>query len=291
MTVRPRTYLNRIVAVVLTLVALSSGLSRVWAEPALEVIQDERTPRPGKPYHLVCEVTWHGDPGDYAILPAEVDPFDWGTATVTASKAFTRDGQNVVSQTIAIVPAEPGEYTSPEISVPYIPPEVIPPPDQPEPPAQSEARETLPQLRAGTFPFQVLPDATPIWLSGILGGILAVAVVVGWVMLLRKFRPSRDEEAPPAAAIDVDGVRATLQLARQRRVEGDFYGFYQNLNRAGAAVEPAGSALTARLEARAQEVGYRGARPTDVDMDGDVKEVECALRVHEQETADALDRV
>ena len=66
-------------------------------------------------------------------------------------------------------------------------------------------------------------------------------------------------------------------MARQRRVAGQYYAFYGALARAAQAAKQDGQELAERLHARAQDVGYTGARPTDDEMDSDLRELERLL--------------
>jgi hypothetical protein len=74
-------------------------------------------------------------------------------------------------------------------------------------------------------------------------------------------------------------VQGALHAARRQRLDGKFYEFYLELGRAAAALPSEGRppGLAETLKARAQEVGYKGVRPTDDRMDGDVRDVERAL--------------
>jgi hypothetical protein len=75
-----------------------------------------------------------------------------------------------------------------------------------------------------------------------------------------------------------------LRCARRRRQEGDFYKFYVELARAAETLEVGGQQpeLAATLKERAQETGYRGVRPTDDQMDGDLRDLERAMARHKE---------
>jgi hypothetical protein len=129
----------------------------------------------------------------------------------------------------------------------------------------------------------VYPDRTPIWISGGLGASLFIAALVWWsVRRLRKRRPllagsQVSEEPKPDTPCPV--FEEALRCARRRRQEGDFYQFYVELSRAAEALPAEGQdpELAATLKTRAQETGYRGVRPTDDQMDGDLRGLERAM--------------
>jgi hypothetical protein len=79
-------------------------------------------------------------------------------------------------------------------------------------------------------------------------------------------------------------VAEAVRLARVHRQEGDFYKFYLELARAASALPDPGEPpnLAAALKARAQEAGYKGARPTDDQMDGDLRDLERAVARHKE---------
>ena len=73
--------------------------------------------------------------------------------------------------------------------------------------------------------------------------------------------------------------------ARRHRLDGDWYAFYRALGRAMARLRPEADALTRRFEARANEVGYGGIRPTDDELDGAMRDAERALTDWKQHAA------
>ena len=75
-----------------------------------------------------------------------------------------------------------------------------------------------------------------------------------------------------------------MHSARQHRLDGDFYRFYLDLSRAAEALHATGEApeLAATFKTRAQEAGYKGARPTDDQMDGDLRDLERAAARHKE---------
>jgi hypothetical protein len=90
------------------------------------------------------------------------------------------------------------------------------------------------------------------------------------------------EEPKPDTANPV--FEEALGCARRHRQEGDFYQFYVGLSRAAGTLPADGHApeLAATLKTRAQETGYRGVRPTDDQMDGDLRDVERAMARHKE---------
>lgn len=68
-----------------------------------------------------------------------------------------------------------------------------------------------------------------------------------------------------------------MRAAKRLRIEGDYYGFYRELKRAVELGAPGETDVSSLLETRAQDAGYRGVRPPEDQMDGDVRSVERLL--------------
>jgi len=275
-----------------------------YAQPELKVIAEQGSAHPGHAYWIVCEVSWAGKASDYSILPAEADPIDWGTVALTDVKAFIRDDadgpRNIVSQTLEITPNKAGEFKTPAIRIAYFNPEATPPAESAAPSAVTPGTappdsSASPSLGAEPFSLMVYPDRTPIWISGGLGASLLVTALGWWsVRRLRRPQPllvgSRvsgfgfrvSEEPKPDTPNPV--FEEALRCARRHRQEGDFYQFYVELARAAETLPADGHApeLVATLKTRAQETGYRGVRPTDDQMDGDLRDLERAMAQHKE---------
>jgi hypothetical protein len=295
---------------VLVFVACATLAFVADAQPELKVTPQQGSAYPGRAYRIVCEVSWTGAAWEYSILPAELDPIDWGMTALTDVKAFVRsdaDGaRNVVSQTLEITPNKAGEFRTPAIRIAYFNPEATPP-------AESAASNAVtpgtappdssasPSLGAEPFNLMVYPDRSPIWFSGGLGAsLLLLLTALGWWSVRRLRRPqpllagfrvsgfgSREVEKGKSGAAEPI-LDEAVGRARRHRQEGDFYHFYVELARA-AEMAPIGNGhtteLAAALKARAQEAGYKGVRPTDDQMDGDLRDFERAI-ARNKETLD-----
>ncbi|MCX5757147.1 MAG: hypothetical protein NTU83_01305 [Candidatus Hydrogenedentes bacterium] len=264
------------VRVILTGV-LVSGLALAAAPaPELKIIPQQGPAHPYHAYRVVCEVSWTGSPSDFSILPAEADAIDWGTVRVSDVRAFVRDGVNVVSQTLEIVPNKTGEFQSPKIRVRYLIPEATPPAEKPAPGTVPPDSGASPSLGADPFNIVVRSSTFYVWISGGLGASLLLTAL-GW----RSVRFSRRPQPPlTTAGADLSHIQHAMHAARQHRLDGDFYNYYHELHRTAQAIPLSDSDHANRiatLAARMQEVGYRGVRPTDDQMDGDWRDIERAL--------------
>lgn len=263
--------------VALVFSAILSGIS--GAEPELRIVREEGSARSNRPYQIQCEVTWSGEASEYAIQPAEFDPIDWGTMTVTGITGSVKDGQNVVTQDIVVFPAKVGTYDVPAIRVPYLNPEATPPAEKAAARTDPPASSASPSLRAEPFRLDVRPARISFWISGGLGAsLLLLLTVIGWRVAshLRRKRQPISVSGAGSRRSDYESTHAFLHAARQRRLDGRFYEYYQELAHAAETLPDAG-ALAASLHARAQEVGYRGVRPTDDELDISFRDVERAL--------------
>ncbi len=256
---------------------LVGGLALAAAPaPELKIIPQHGSAHPHHAYNVVCEVSWTGSPSDFSILPAEADAMDWGTLRVSDVRAFVRDGVNVVSQTLEIVPNKTGEFQSPKIRVRYLIPEATPPAEKPVPGTDPPDSGVSPSLGADPFNIVVRSSTFYVWISGGLGASLLLTAL-GWWSARFLRRPQ-----PPlvTAGGDVSRDQHAMHAARQHRLDGDFYSYYRELHRMAQAIPLSDSDHVNRiatLAARMQEVGYRGVRPTDDQMDGDWRDIERAL--------------
>ena len=249
-----------------------------YAKPELKVIPQDQPAHPHQPYRIVCEVTWDGDPAQYAIQPAKPESIDWGTMAVTAMDATVRDGINVVSQTIEIVPKNVGEFQTPAITIAFLHPEDISPSETNASRTDPPERGASPTLASDPFTLRVQPDRTLAWVSGGLG-VFSFSVALGWWLVARR-RKRQPEGASPLPASDISASERALQNARQRRINGEYYEFYLELTHAVQVLFPSQPEHdhAARLKARANDIGYRGVRPTEDELDGDVRDVERVLK-------------
>ncbi|MBI5092361.1 MAG: hypothetical protein HZB26_07945 [Candidatus Hydrogenedentes bacterium] len=263
------------------LVFLAGGAA--YAEPELKTTPQAQPAHPRQAYQIVCEVTWEGDPARYAILPAETETIDWGTVRVKKSIATVRDGMNLVSQTVEIVPEKVGEFSVPAITIAYLHPEDISPSETNASRTDPPERGASPTLASDPFTLRVQPDRTLAWVSGGLG-VLSLCVALGWWFAKRN-RKRRAERPSPSPAPDIASAESALKNARQRRINGEYYEFYVELNRAVQVLSPSQpeNDLAARLKTRANDVGFRGVRPTEDDLEGDVRTVERALKKMKEE--------
>jgi len=257
--------------------------SAAHGQPDLDIRIPDGPAHPNRPYRVVYEAIWPDDPLDYAILPLETDPIDWGIIAIGEISAFVRDGLNVVSQTVEITPKEPGEFEMPELRIAYLHPEATPPAENAAPQTAPPDSGAPPSLRAEPFTITVRPARTWFWISGGLG--VPFFVLLCWWFVRRSRRPQPAQGAPAAASLDAASVEQALQRARRCRLDCRFYEFYNELAQAAAALSASGSGreLAATLEQRAQHVGYTGERPTDDRMNGDLRDVERALARRKEE--------
>ncbi len=182
---KKRTFLG--LAVVLLVLAPQLPVAAV---PELYSTLDEQPARPGQPYHVVAEVVWRGDPGKYAVVP-QVDPADWGTVEVISAQSSVRDGANVLSYTISIVPAVTGTFMTPRISMAYGAPEEFTPPDGVAGESAISANLGPQRLDVAPFPVRVAPDRTGARVCGAITVLAGLAGVVWWTKRRRHTAESK----------------------------------------------------------------------------------------------------
>lgn len=260
------------------------------AQPELKRISPDGAAHPGEPYAITLEVSWAGEPDRWAVLPAEVAEFSWGSAKVEKAEAYVREnGINVVSQTVHLTPARTGEFETPEILIGYrnpedlTPPEAFAPATNPTGPGDDPTlRATLgPSLRADPFILHVKPDRTLAWVFGGLGALLLLCLMLVGRSARKRRPPAGHLFFSPSPA---SSEYTTLEEARRHRLDGRPYEYYLALTRA-VSVCPGEDALTSRLRERTQAVGYQGVVPTEAQMSEDYSDVERALARHPQKEA------
>lgn len=258
--------------------AVVSGAA--YGQPELRVSPAPRSVTEGEAFRVSYEISWTGSPSDYTVLPAEVEPLDWGTCTLLPSKAYVRDGRNVIVQEVEFVANQLGEVQIPAVEFQYLRPEDVQKPEKPDTPMHLNVSDAPPKLRADPFPLLVQPHTTPAWLFGVLGALfLFVLLYVGW-RIRRSSRRAAASVATPQT-VDHHAVRSHLNTAKRLRLEGDFYGAYRELAAAGEHVQSRDPELSKRLARKTENVGYRGLRPTEDEMDGDVRAIERAMAAEE----------
>lgn len=234
----------------------------VWAAAAPTVSHPEGTVwgTLGAPALIAYSVSWPDDEAPGVVLPPELPEVSWGRAWVAESRA-TSPRQVVV--TVAVEADAPGrhEFPAPRIRVAA---------------ADAEVSGMLDTARSTTLAAAAVPVAfSAPWAvarwqmgAGLLGLIAALAAALWW-------RQRRQVASGHEALGAAEAARALLHDARRQRLDGDFYAYYKALARAAALA--GASRLGAQLDEKTQSVGYRGVRPADEDMDGDLRAVERAL--------------
>lgn len=234
-------------------------------------------------YKIGCEISWAGEAGDYTILPAEIGTLDWATVAVTNVETFRRGDVHVVAQTIELTPLISGEFDSPEIRVSYLDPEATPPAESAAPQTAPTDSSASPSLRAEPFKIVVRTPRRLVWISGGLGAsLLLLLTAFGLCSAHRRRRPRPATAA--TAALDYSEIQTLLHRIHQYRLDGKYYEYYQGLSRVAEMLGH--GQLASAMAARAQRAGYAAARPSDDELDGDLRDVERALvRNREEQTA------
>lgn len=241
--------------------------------PSVTVSVPPRAAVQDHPYPIQCQIQWQGNPAEYSVLPAQVDPVDWASLQVVSTETWAKDGVVGVTQTIELLPTSVGDHTLGPIRIPYL---AIAPGN-----TAALAADPATIFKTESVAIQVTADhGRSGWLQGCLAGLafaaLAAAAAYQWK---RKRRRTSNE----AAVSPQEEIQALLHLARRHRLDGDYYSFYRTLTQAAERLsglhraDEEISALSPVLKRRAADAGYRGIRPNDDEMDGDIKEVERAL--------------
>jgi hypothetical protein len=243
------------------------------AEPAVMTAPVEGVARPGKPFALDYVVSWTGGPDDYRVLPPEVPEVAWGGLEVAEATARETDNGYEVAFTVLATADEAGEHQIPELTFSISSPEDLTPPEAARHSDPPPSPVVHPQLRADPQTLRVSPTRALVFVSGGLGALLLFSFAGGWALWKRTH--------PPAVAVSgpagVEAARLALYEARRHRLDGALYQAYSSMA-AAVGIVAADSPLKAQLDATARDVGYRGARPPEDQVEADLRAVERAVR-------------
>jgi hypothetical protein len=198
----------------------------------------------------------------YTLLPPAADTaptVDWGTLEWGALVADPE-----LRLELRVTATEPGTFEIPSLQVRALPAAT-------DAPLVGEALDLSKAMVVATMPvsIDVSRDWTPLFLPvGVGAGVFLVALVGGILWLRSRRAPEATSTATPH-----EQAQQHQHAARRQRLDGDFYKFYLSL---AAAAKALGQDATA-LERRAQDVGFKGVRPTEDEMDGALKDIERAL--------------
>lgn len=270
------------------------------SEAAIRLEPHEPVARVAQPYLVDCVVYWAGSPGAWAVLPvasAESDSPRWRAVQVLSmTTAIEKDLKEIpwfadssfsegeaerhfVIQTLSAEPLEVGELAFPEISV-----KVVPSGDAALKPGLLDADGAM-ALRPEPLQVTVRPQARPwaYWAGAVAGAIVLACALAGWWLMRRRCLLARAGGQDSAAA----SAQALFHEARRHRLDGRYYECYRVLAQLAARLgnTPDAAALAERMQARAQDAGYRGVRPNEDQLEGDFRDVERLIRHREEEEA------
>lgn len=253
------------------LLALGALLSTAATAAEISVEVPAQPPIPGE----AAVLTLHLDPGEGAIplapdttsltLPEGVT-LEWGGLDAVD----TPDG-SVYTQTLSVTAEAMGTVTLDGLAYTFI----NIPAQVPLPGERLAAEGQTVTLSAEAVSWEVVRDWRPyLWGGGAAAGVLGLGIIA--VVLARRSR--QPQEAAPGGT-PAEQAQARLHQARQHRLDGDFYKTYLAFAEAAKIVHPHAEDCPSpdALQRRAQEVGYKGVRPTDDEMDGAARDLERAL--------------
>ena len=225
----------------------------------------------GEPVELVYTFRWEDAPAGWMVLPPVFDAVDWATIECVRAETSGGDDGQRVTQTVRIVPREPGERTFPALKFGWLSKEQA---------ASLQYEASLPStgqlVQSESFPVLVREPFQAPWPWIAAGAVvLGAAGAAGAVWARRKRAQTTDQAASPA-----DQAQNALHQARRQRLDGDLYGYYRSLVQAAQAMTGSEDAAqwAAVMQERARQVGYQGVRPPDDQLDGDLRDMERALR-------------
>ncbi|MCH7960344.1 MAG: hypothetical protein IID08_09440 [Candidatus Hydrogenedentes bacterium] len=251
-----------------------AGTAVAVAEPMLEVVPESRTPRPSVTYRVEYRVSWPVGDAEYAVLAPELGALDWAEVEHAAVRTSVRDGVTTWTHTLLLNAFAPGDFVVPELAIGYI--ELESAPDAPEPGEAPAEVDAISYLNAGALSLHVRPDRRPVW-AALLAAVVLAGLVVVW--RTRAQKTGLQSQTANGAASEWETLQAGLHAARQHRLDGAYYEYFVGLREMVSlfTIDSETKALRDRLDAKAQETGFQGLRPTDDDLEGAFRDVERLL--------------
>lgn len=232
--------------------------------PTLSLEKPPLTLRVGEPARVEVKVAWKGAVDAYTVLPAEAPKLEWGSVELISMEARAEEDGAAVVQVLEVTPSLAGDQDLGPVEVP-----VVLGTDLSAPPAYTLQSEPLRlQVREAGRGLPLLLLAAGVVALGTGAGVLAVYLL------------KRRRRAVPAQGLSRDDqMNQALNQARRHQLDGLYYEYYRELARAASLANDgeAGAALAAKLEQRAQAVGFKGVRPTPDELNADLREVERAV--------------
>lgn len=238
--------------------------------PALSVEGLPSSLHVSETYRVVYRVQWEGGQDGLTVSCPEAPSLDWATSTFSGERASREGSVNVIEYVLELQPLSVGSQTLPSLSFGLHLP--------------TETGTEIPQtLSSEAVTLEVTPPPkTALWLGGAAGvSILVIGGVAARAYRRRRAAGSGETEAPLEGSL-----QELIHAARRSQLDGDFYGYYRQLIRAGELLgSEQGAALARKFERKAQEVGFQGVRPTDDDLRADLREVERLMAKMREENA------
>jgi len=242
-----------------------TGAWTAQAQPVLHLSTDPDLVRVGRPFSLLVEIRWTGDPGKYVLYPPHLELED-GIARGAQTQTFaTEGGETVYRYTFQLTATQPGTVAPGKVSVDYRDMTA-----QGDTPVRGTLEQAVPEVTvqpggAGAVVARALP-----W------GLGALILLVPFLWYRRRSRsPRASEPSPPP------GPSAQDLLARARRalVDGDQETFLETLLALKPTLPSAQDPLPPadKLEAERLRVRYGGIQADSERLRRLLREVEVAL--------------
>lgn len=281
MRVRSFTHTVYLFAILATFAAVSEAARAQVSSPVLGVEVDPGRPRVNTPLRVTYEVSWSGEAAAYAVTPSDAQSVVWGASELVETRSGVRGDAFFVANTVEFIPAETGKFEIPPFEVAYFDPATLAGDEDAAETEQQDPVSALDKsvLLAEAIPISIGRELVPMLRSGTLLALVAGFCAVGAVLGYRR-RRTLASAAGAVGHVIPQTAQGAINLARQYRLDARFYEFYRELARGAELLAPSVAArrLREKLESDAQNVGYRGAKPTEDDMEGALRDLEQVMK-------------
>lgn len=230
------------------------------AQPVIEPPVSPARARVGESLEIAYVVRWDGPPETYVVRPPTAPTLDWGRAEFVGLSVKAEDAATTATLILRVFPEQGGRFDVPPVSISL----AAEGGSGAETPLESASVSLTVKGHGGRWAL-----ALPVAVVGVVGLVIAA---------FRWTRRGR-ETGGDATLSPLEQAREALHAARRRRLDGDFYACYRKLAEAAARLpeDEESRRLKKTLEDRTRQVGYQGVRPSDDELEGDMRDIERAL--------------
>lgn len=247
------------------------------AAPTLSVVQDSREAILNEPYTLAFELSWQGNPDEYVAIPPSLTLDSWAEVSEISTSSSVDGDQSTLRHTVTLIPHELGEFSTPTLELAYLAKADIPVATPEDADADAEAAPEPLYAMLNVDPLTVRVNEPSDAMIHILGIVTLCLAMFGSAFVF--YRRNAIQIATTSQPI-AQTVPSYIHDARKHRLDEDHYAFFQSLAGGAGLLHNSEEKrlLKKRFSDLAMAVGYKGAKVTEDELDGALRELESAAK-------------